>query len=287
MKNYVTIKATIVTALLIILLIGCITIMYIKKDNPELNSFLLAMSIGLFFCVIKCYFNIQRKLKLIEERAAELRRKNGHENHVKFETCPEYWTRKKIVTEDGNEAVMCYNYFKNTNDEKILVGGEYNMHTDTIDNNSVKNYKFDDQINLSSLYSYTARSNQLMNNDIHSDSCEHFTATPVMHKHNYDVNLKSNVDTDEIEAHHHKYDGTAWHMHPPGQELAFSFSDVYDIYTPQNSNLHYWLNNYTDDTNTNYAEINLTKLNEIANNCDLVNELSWIEKQRCNKFDIE
>ena len=283
MKNYVTIKATIVTALLIILLIGCITIMYIKKDNQELNSFLLAMSIGLFFCVLKCYFNIQRKLKLIEERAAELRKKNGHENHVKFETCPEYWTRKKIVTDDGNEAMMCYNYFKNLNDEKILVGGEYNEYTDV---NNQLNYKFDDQTNLSNLYLYTARSNQVMNNDIYSDSCEHFTDTPVMHKHDYEVHLKSNEDTDKIIAHAHPYSGTAWHMHSPGDTLEFNFNDISDIYTPQNSNLHYWLNNYTDN-GINYAEINLTKLNEIANNCDLVNELSWIEKQRCNKFDIE
>ena len=138
MKNYVTIKATIVTALLIILLISCVTIMYIKKDNPELESFLLAMSIGLSFCVLKCYFNIQMKLKLIEERAAKLREKNGHENHLTFETCPEYWTRKKIETSDGNEAVMCYNYFKNSNDEKILVGGEYNKHADTIE----QSYRF-------------------------------------------------------------------------------------------------------------------------------------------------
>ena len=171
MKNYVTIKATIVTALLIILLISCVTIMYIKKDNPELESFLLAMSIGLSFCVLKCYFNIQMKLKLIEERAAKLREKNGHENHLTFETCPEYWTRKKIETSDGNEAVMCYNYFKNSNDEKILVGGEYNKHADTIDDQTVDNYKFDDQINLSSLHSYTARSNQVINNDINSGSC--------------------------------------------------------------------------------------------------------------------
>ena len=81
-------------------------------------------------------------------------------------------------------------------------------------------------------------------------------------------------------------------MHAPTEEpINNVMGEMREIYTPQNSNLQYWLNNYTTSSlngnETHHAEINLTKLNEIANNCDLVGEFSWIEKQRCNKFDIE
>ena len=48
------------------------------------------------------------------------------------------------------------------------------------------------------------------------------------------------------------------------------------------SNLNYWLNPFSDETHS-LAEINLTQLNKIENNCQLTKPFNWVEaKNKCS-----
>ena len=325
MKPYITLKATISTFLIFLILLGtCVlTMVDTKSDGHESRKFFyIPFIIGLGICLISCYTNITDKINLIEKELEETN-KPKNINNAKLTTCPEYWKKNVVRDKDDNQYTMCYNTFKSSQSEDpYFIGGQFKTHdtnpTFEVDESTLNNHSFS-QENLvrdpddpsgdeifTREYALTRQSNLLLN-QINNDIVENFSTTdaddkvgedglikPPTGQHRHYVNtitdfqkiLSSDGKVIQDPDHTHSYIHDYNFLHENGSDFILNDLSA-SIYNPKNSNLDFWLNPYVDEHRNHLAEINLTKLNSIDNNCELTKPFVWVQAQnQCNKSVI-
>ena len=292
MKPYITFKSSIVVFLLILIFSG-LCLLVLLDDNEDRKFLYIPFIIGIGICLISSYVKITDKIKVIED---ELKITNSQKNvkHVNLTTCPEYW-KKKIVknSSDNKEYMMCYNKINNNGDTI----GKFDKNEFTDDNimfiNPANDYQIDDltKANASNAQFHLQNSDPIQ---------EGFVNPPEgYHKHYVNTVTTPSIilpdGTTNDNGHIHTYESMYTYYHKDGStdivrggNLQDNSNKYYnDIYS---NNFDNWFNDFTPENageNETEAEINVTKLNTIKDNCLLTKPFAWIEAHnKCNKANI-
>lgn len=251
MKNTFNVKIVIFLILLIISLVS-VTSVFIFDLAPfdGKEQVFIPLIIAMSFTLIRFYNNLIEKSKIVEN----IKKKRDdalNENTMKFNTCPEYWTKTTI-----NDKVLCRNFFTDKDNEMMVIGGKLitasnPLHNDLNTNNAASNIGFSNSydtsgtsntfLNLDDTYIPSLRSNIKIENT-KNDIIEQFSSisdpqntVPHMHERteilytptNKDIEWADGVtrthDTDKLkdDKHFHVYNYKYVHDH--------TTSDYYDV----------------------------------------------------------
>lgn len=318
MKTF-NVKIVLMLCLIIILLISVSTVYFMDLAKFDGNDQLfIPVIIALVTTLIKFHNNISEKDKIVNH-LKQLREAGNDQEKIKFQTCPEYWTK----TTHGDN-VYCHNNFTDVDAKNVIIG-DYT----TVDNVAIAAAGGDtDGGDDACLKQFgknicTMRSSAVYPETVGTavETVEAFQETEdtASHKHSWTYYAhKDDIqwDDEDFGKQHadHKYNDddhlinvAYWHNHDQknGVHLTDSDGNKLDVdnlsrkrsgaYIPQEySNDTNWISPYTVDGKS-YAEINLTDLNKTKNKCDLVTtnlkDLSWVEAaNKCGninkKFDL-
>ena len=142
MKNTFNVKIVIFLILLIISLVS-VTSVFIFDLAPfdGKEQVFIPLIIAMSFTLIRFYNNLIEKSKIVEN-IKKKREDSLNENTMKFNTCPEYWTKTTI-----NDKVLCRNFFTDKDNEMMVIGGKLitasnPLHNDLNTNNAASNIGF-------------------------------------------------------------------------------------------------------------------------------------------------
>lgn len=119
MKNTFNVKIVIFLILLIISLISVSSVFLFDLapfDGKEQVFIPLIIAMG--FTLIRFYNNLMEKSKIVENMKKQ-REESINQTTMKFNTCPEYWTK----TTKG-DTVLCRNVFTDRDGETMTIGGK-------------------------------------------------------------------------------------------------------------------------------------------------------------------
>ena len=119
MKNTFNVKIVIFLILLIISLISVSSVFVFDLapfDGKE--QVFIPLIIAMSFTLIRFYNNLMEKSKIVENMKKQ-REESLNQTTMKFNTCPEYWTK----TTKG-ETVLCRNVFTDRDGETMVIGGK-------------------------------------------------------------------------------------------------------------------------------------------------------------------
>jgi hypothetical protein len=118
MKRTFNTKIIIFTVSLILVTIAVSSVYITESVKFEHKDFVfLPLIVGLLLTLIRTYNNITEKNKIVQKIAME-RENSLDQSKIKFNTCPDYWTK-----ETKEDAVYCKNTFKDSEGKMNLIGG--------------------------------------------------------------------------------------------------------------------------------------------------------------------
>lgn len=292
--------------------------------SEESDFLLIPLLVGLILSIIRTFNNISEKNKIINDLATQ-RDDSLDASKIKFNTCPDYWTRE---TKDG--AVYCVNEFMDMDNERNIIGGNLATAGDV---------EGDDTEDVASNIGFKFAHSVTDNKHVFKD--DEYTYIPALRKAGAEV--VEGFEEGEVDGHDtvpHKHTRTfvdyAHSDKPPewkdGVERVHSSSDYKDskhmvIYNEDVYHDHSGNNNLYDskgnliwgkavvsssksedtqekqvknefENNDNWisplrkgdvllAEINLTELNKKDNKCHLVKQFPWNEaKVKCDNVNV-
>ena len=102
-----------------------------------------------------------------------------------------------------------------------------------------------------------------------------------LHTHtNVDLYVNSNIARagDNVTPHEHVFLGSTsgTHSHKPGEGTSWNGEEA-KPYVAEFDNFNHWINPQPTENGLSGMEINLTKLNEATNKCELANKFPWVE----------
>ena len=119
MKNTFNVKIVIFLILLIISLVSVTSVFLFDLapfDGKE--QVFIPLIIAMSFTLIRFYNNLMEKSKIVENMKKQ-REELLNQTTMKFNTCPEYWTKTT-----KNDKVLCRNFFTDIDEEKMVIGGQ-------------------------------------------------------------------------------------------------------------------------------------------------------------------
>lgn len=256
---------------------------YIEDRENPLFWFMVTIFIGSFLSLLICLGNINSTVKLSKQKLLK-----KETDDINFTTCPDYWT-KRLLKSNGKTVTMCYNQFTDNNGNIVLIDGKI---TSNVDGYSFINSNF-----KSNLDDYRAKA-------IYSN-IETFTSTNMYGEYtdsldpNYQSNLhthfisivadsnNSNIDgNSNVPSHAHVYydQGRRSHSHSPSWNITTSVENTFTNVEGM-SNFDHWISPVKSldiPGGNEYAiQINLNKLNEANNSCELAKMFNWGETSKC------
>ena len=248
-------------------------IIYMTKLTPNQPVFwgIGVFFIGMFLCMITCLSNINYSIKI---KNKYLRNKDID---VMINTCPEYWIKRVVKDRENNENItMCYNKDPNKN---LYYNGTLKNVNDQLINENLNTSNLENLRNLA-LYSNVEEFVEYYPNDSNNYAAN-------LHQH-HNLYLITREGTSNVEsmggnsysnAHTHYIQmGVGYHSHDQGGlagEITGTYGQVnLNEYVPTHSNFDYWINPSPSDEG---MEINLKKLNEAKNTCELGKMFAWVE----------
>ena len=327
-KPYVTIKSTVFSFLLFcILLAVCIAVMYDQDQNRKflyipLIVGLLICLLNSYNNIIKKISIIDKEL----QKTNAPTNKNHAELITCPEYWKRQVVYKDGNKNDP--YTMCYNKFKSTEHDVNLIGGKYEdtgddryfqygsevvVDTDT-ETTLTHNWARESQNKLLSQQGVVQVDDVEKFVDGNGSLIEGFDDPGVYHRHyvntttsdKMDINPYSenkvtidktgvidgdidNIPSKFIREHDHSFTHNYRYSHTHGGNGDDESIDTnpFPTYKNQNSNLDYWLSPFNDDFH-DLAEINLTQLNKIENNCQLTKPFNWVEaKNKCSSSTFQ
>lgn len=272
-------------------------ILYIV-GNPNENSFwfIAPFFIGMFIATLVCIGNIKHTVNLSKSRLDKVL-----SNDANMTTCPNYWM-KQIVFDPATKkrSVMCYNIIPDADPNKIVfIDGPLTKSTDT----NVYNFTTSN-LASSNLQQYRGMYESTLSNDsppavieepfiagqyLDTDD-ENYLAN--FHYHN-DISLIATGDVSyhdgtTVNPHSHTYENigrrghshsASWSGENDGITSGNSFN-IFDNYDPSDSNMDNWISPRKLKNSDLYAiEINIDKLNQAKNSCELAKLFNWSEQK--------
>ena len=320
-------KTILVLLILVITLVATTATYLLELVNfPGKDQFFIPLIIGLILTLVRFFNNIQEKAK-ISELIRQKYDESLDQSKIKFETCPEYWTK-----ETKDDKVYCHNKFTDIDGNVTYVGGDLTdkLNIDLLDDSASNiGFKFDlkentkddgtTEVTLNNR-EYTGisdmRSNLILPEELKGK--EEFTIEgyedldKIKHKHRFtyvnyahkdaapevwaDGKDREHPDVYNDDKHLQIFNYDLVHTHDSGKILNEKGEEITDIselmvkdseIKQQFSNDTNWISPFKEE-DTLYAEINLTELNKSKNKCELAKNLPWIEaKNKCAKVNVK
>lgn len=263
--------------LILTVVLGLI-IHYLGDPNEPIFALFGTLFIGMFLCLLTCLSNLNTLIKLYDDQ----QRTN---KDVYISTCPDYWTKRHVINElTKQRATMCHN-ISPTNE---LVYG-------SLDGEQLQ-FTTSNLTELRDTAEYPPTIEpfiQTINTRIKPGETDY---EKYHHVHNDVVvnangSLHTNDGSGSVYAsgtlnHPHTFSGIAHsfeHSHIPGEsdDILSGINNRY--YSGSLSNFNNWINPYSTN-GLNTIEINLNKLNDATNTCDLTRHFAWTEAEtKCPK----
>ena len=259
------IKGAFGTILFMMLFVLCFLFTYLFGDSTQpFFYFILVLTCGLFVCVLVCIDNLKAFSKYAKKS------QQFDEKEVILNTCPDYWTKKHVMDPTTKLShTMCYNTMKND----MFVSG-------SLTNNDSNAYLSASVTELRESMSNTTSNTNLEGftnlNPDHPEYEDH------LHTHtSVDLIVNSNLSSDSssnASPHGHVFLGSTsgTHSHKPGAG-GFWGEDEVVPYKAEFDNFNNWINPHAAENGRVGMELNLTKLNEADNKCELANTFPWVE----------
>lgn len=298
MATAIPVKGAFGTILFMMLFVLCFLFTYLfGNPNQPFFYFISILTCGLFVCVLVCIDNLRTF------SAYAKKKKNFDAADVIFRTCPEYWT-KKHVTDPKTKLLhtMCYN---NMGQDMFVSGSLTDNNNSSYMNTTIDAMRNEAKFPQSNVE--PSLSNILENSDVvcsnlqviqsNCDTDVPASTSPVveqfmnldpddpdytknLHTHtSVDLYVNSNITNhgDNVTPHSHVFLGTTsgTHSHRPGAGGSWEGAD--DSYAAEFDNFDNWINPHKTNGGLAGMEINLTKLNESENKCELANKFPWVE----------
>jgi hypothetical protein len=262
------------------LFVLCFLFTYLFGDSTQpFFYFILVVTCGLFTSVLVCIDNLKTFSKYAKES------QEFDDEDVYFRTCPDYWTKRRVVDPTTKlPHTMCYNTMQND----MFVSG-------SLTNNDANTYLGTTITDLRASMSNASMSNAViasMSNAVIASNAdlEGFTnLNPEdpeyeenLHTHtSVDLIVNSNLSTDSgsnASPHGHIFLGSTsgTHSHKPGEGGFWGDTGV-SPYTADFDNFDNWINPHNAGNGRTGMELNLTKLNEADNKCEIANTFPWVE----------
>jgi len=277
--------------LIMTLLLGLV--LYITADFTRPETWLyMTLFIGMFIGLLIALGNINTSIKLNDHLLDKKRL------DINLHSCPDYWTRHTVINDKTKQpVVMCYNHIEGTSS---FVYGDMKKNSP----------EFDPKFTSDTLNDMRQMAVYKVDPDAPKPDCEptdmktheETTTTPVVetfqtyqigdpdykkfrHTHtNIDRIVHAdlaNHDPNFVEPHEHVYLNSDRGSHSHGLNGGNDDSDgihIEEKYRETDSNFSHWINPYQMD-DKRAMEINLTKLNNAENLCDLSSPFAWVEAQ--------
>jgi len=296
MNRVITFASLIATVVFLTLtfVLGFVIYSSIDRVSP-MFWFIATVFIGSFISLLICLGNINSTVKLAQHKIMK-----KHKNDINFTTCPDYWT-KRLVSNDGKTYTMCYNQFMDQNGMAVFIDGTMSSNNDGFyfNNPNLTNPLDDATKAASNLNVYR--------NMADYSNIETFVATNMygeytdsshpaymanLHTHDLAIVADSNnpaIDgNNNVAQHTHIYynQGRRSHSHSLGWNENDNDRTTMFEHIEGMSNFNYWINPVSSrylGPNEYATEINLTKLNEANNSCELAKMFNWSENAKCFK----
>ena len=119
MNNTFNVKIVVFLILLIISFIS-LTSFFLFEVTPFKGDvqFYIPLIIAMIFTLIRFYNNLVEKSKIVENIKKQ-REDLLDQATIKFNTCPDYWTKTT-----NNDTVLCRNYFTDKDGKTMVIGGK-------------------------------------------------------------------------------------------------------------------------------------------------------------------
>lgn len=231
---------------------------------------------------------IIKKINTIVTMKEKLIKDNKKENIV-LSSCPEYWVKETVNIDpdpamlSGDEdidqtAVICRNYFDNDGTPNYVGGsGNGDAKSKFVKNFGDEPKPFKQTISdLQSKAAYIEGFDEML--DTTSDDLQTTYIHPKDMKEGVHVHHIAPIilhDHDDPEMSHSHVSGRYPHTH----EMTVSGSTLGNQTMKNRPHEHgqHWINQSTNDINPNGVEINLTRLNDAENKCELSKMFHWTE----------
>ena len=119
MKNTFNVKIVIFLILLIISLISMFSVFLFDLASFDgKDQVIIPLIIAMCFTLIRFYNNLIEKSKIVDNMK-KLKEESINQTTIKFNTCPEYWTKS---TKD--KTVLCRNVFTDRDGKMMVIGGK-------------------------------------------------------------------------------------------------------------------------------------------------------------------
>lgn len=303
--------ATIV--LLVITVVLGFAVSYINFSNPMAWLF-VTLFIGCFVTFIRAIYSINKlnKLSSMSISSADIFSGNAHNKNAKLTTCPDYWTKKVVIDPNTDEQViMCYNEHIDADGNAHYLGGTLELNEETVGavvggvdsgdtdlnpvadtEGAVFNFSTDSIFSGNSLDDIRAMANTENSASLNTDTVEGFKLYSVgnpgynEHRHSHEM-VKRVIDgkvytSDESkdnvapEHTHTMYYGRGYHSHDRNEGTGLT--DLIagdDRYKSTNGNFENWISPYKTESGKYAIELNLKKLNQAHNTCELASNFVW------------
>lgn len=266
---------------------------YMDKRSP-LVWLVGTMFIGMFIAFVNAINNMNTLLS----KGFLLTSNNFYSdinNSVNLSSCPDYWTKNIVYDHQSKTSTtMCYNHFQH-NGNDVFIGGEL-IKTTTAGTGGIPqdSYYFSaDSVfpNMSldevrALAEYPENNFPVIENFGFIRSGEpgyqqnlhtHSSSTHII-----DGNITPGASAGNIAYHNHVYQmGAITHSHTGlSQDALNSLAQQFPIhvaYTETYGNFDHWISPFRLSNGKYAIEINLTKLNQASNACELAKKFIWTE----------
>jgi hypothetical protein len=275
MRPTLSLKSLFGTLGLLLVFVVLIIISIYSNTKSEIFYLIATLLIGTSISLISCIQNMNYTLKIKKEQIDVL------QNDIFLSNCPEYWIKHTVTNPENNKTVnMCYN--------NLTLNQSYS-YNDNIKQEDMDNYVTEKQTNGSPIYNIGNLRNRAKFPEIETfTNDQYFYGHPEFQKHYHKHNdvkvvftgneVSDAGSTKNIQPPHShsetKLDGS--HSHAIGAD-SVTMDGKKKEYVPEHDNFDYWINPYTKDNGDKVMEINLEKLNETENKCDLARQFPWTE----------
>lgn len=303
--------ATIV--LFIVTVVLGFAVSYINFSNPMAWLF-ITLFFGCFITFIRALYSMNKlnKLSSMSVSSADIFSGKTLNKNAKLTTCPDYWTKKVVIDPNTDEQViMCYNEHIDTDGNAHYLGGTLELDEGsigTIVNNdetgatdlnpvantedAVFNFSADSIFGSDNLDNVRALATTEDGDFLNQDTVEGFKMYRVgdsgynEHRHTHEM-VKRVIDGDVITNDesvdnvdpnhtHTKYYGRGYHSHDRNEGMGLTdFIGSDDQYKITKGNFENWISPYKTKSGKFAIEINLKKLNEAKNTCELASNFVW------------
>ena len=303
--------ATIV--LLIVTVVLGFAVSYINFSNPMAWLF-ITLFFGCFITFIRALYSMNKlnKLSSISVSSADIFSGKTLNKNAKLTTCPDYWTKKVVIDPSTDEqVVMCYNEHIDIDGNAQYLGGTLeleegtagvvqgddeagvtNLEPEADTEDAVFNFSADSIFSGRNLNDVRSLANTGDNTFLNEDTVEGFkmyrTRDPgyFEHRHTHEMVKRvidgrvttsdDSVDNVDLNHSHTKYYGRGYHSHDRNEGAGLTdFVGADDRYKITKGNFENWISPYKTESGKYAIEINLKKLNEAQNTCELASKFVW------------